>query len=244
MVRILLFLLFFTSASSGNTLFNENSEASYPGIRYYSYFLKKYVRSNGVIYSKAVNELPKLKAYFKRYKNNVPPEFDKSRDALAYHINLYNIAVLIAVLERYPVQSVMSESSGKFFQLNFSFRNKNISLDDLENKIIRPKFKEPLIHFALNCASISCPPLRPEVYTNKKLVSQLKSQASSYLRDKKFLSYNGQSNQVTIVELFKWYKDDFPNLTGFLNKYSPYKNIKPGASIVYSRYNWGLNEKK
>ena len=244
MVRLLMFLFVFTSTAQAKSLFNEDSQASYPGIRYYSAFLKKYVRSDGVLYAKAVKDLPKLKAYFKRFKKSAPPEFDKSRDALAYHINLYNLAVLIAVLERYPVKSVLKEDQGQFFKLKFSFRGKQISLDDLENTIIRPKFKEPLIHFALNCASISCPPLRREVYTNKKLRSQLKSQANSYLKKKAFLSYDAKKNEITIVELFKWYAVDFPDLVQFLNKYSPYKKIKPGASIKYSRYNWGLNEKK
>ena len=157
---------------------------------------------------------------------------------------LYNTAVVYGVLKKYPLRSVMKIKGVRFFQLSFYLNNKRISIDELEKKIILPIFKEPLVHFVLNCASYSCPPLRNRAYTGKKLKSQLVKQTKLYLKNKEFARFDAKNKTLHIIELFKWYKSDLGDARLFYKRYGPGapKNLN-SYKIKFISYNWNLNGK-
>ena len=120
--------------------------------------------------------------------------------------------------------------------------NQVYSLGYIEHKILRKQFNEPLIHFAINCASVSCPILLNEAYTADKLNLQLTDAAKTFLADagKNRIT----STKIEISKIFGWYKSDFTEdgtLISFLNKYSPVQ-IKKDAKVSYIDYNWNMNE--
>ena len=101
---------------------------------------------------------------------------------------------------------------------------------------------EPRIHFALNCASFSCPKLLNEAYTEDKLDQQLDMAAKEFINDpsRNIIS----ENKVQLSKIFKWYKKDFENngsLISYLNQYLKF-SISPDTNIEYIKYNWSLNE--
>jgi hypothetical protein len=118
--------------------------------------------------------------------------------------------------------------------------NKKLSLNDIENVIIRPTFKDARIHFALNCGAKSCPALLNEAYVGSKVLSQLESQTKKFINNKKFNTIS--SSALNISKLFDWYKVDFGNVQDFINKYSTIKSAK-AAAINFKEYDWGLNGK-
>ena len=126
----------------------------------------------------------------------------------------------------------------KFFQIG----GVETSLDEIEHSIIRKEFDEPRIHFAINCASVSCPPLLNEAFVSEKLESQLQKVAVTFIND-------ASRNKITpdavqISSIFLWFKGDFTkkgSLIDFLNLYSKVK-IKSNAKISHLDYNWNLNE--
>jgi hypothetical protein len=119
-----------------------------------------------------------------------------------------------------------------------------LSLGGIENGILR-KMDEPRIHFAINCASISCPKLLDEAYTASKINAQLDRAATEFINsDKNDIS----SNNPKVSSIFDWYAKDFTvngkkDVIAYINQYSETK-INPGATFSYKNYNWDLNEQK
>ena len=115
-------------------------------------------------------------------------------------------------------------------------------MNDIENNIIRKQFKEPRIHFAVNCASVSCPKLINKEYTKDNLNTLLTQQTKAYLADKNENVLGEKA--IVISNIFNWYKDDFAVAGGvidFINKYSS-ANVQSNAKITFKEYNWNLNE--
>ena len=118
-----------------------------------------------------------------------------------------------------------------------------ISLSGVENSILR-KMKEPRMHFAINCASISCPKLFNEAYTAAKINEQLDRVTKEFINsDKNEIS----KNSAKLSSIFDWYKKDFTEdgvtIVDFVNKYSDVK-IAKGTAVTYQNYNWNLNQQK
>lgn len=186
-------------------------------------------------------------------------------EKLAFWINAYNAFTLKIVCDNYPVKSIVDIGSGglvvghvlgttvwdkEFITIN----KKKYSLNDIEHKIIRKKFKEPRIHFALVCASISCPPLRNEAFTAENLDSQLNDQAKIFLNDNSKNVFDLKNREAKISKVLDWYEADFAEndkeLLKYLSKYLPpkiagdLKNYTGKWKIEYLDYNWNLNEFK
>jgi hypothetical protein len=117
--------------------------------------------------------------------------------------------------------------------------NKKYSLNKIENEILRPQFKDPRIHFAVNCAAKSCPPLYNHAYTAENLETTLEARTKTFINNTKYNTLTSKS--VKISRIFEWYSADFGNIQAFLNKYSN-KKINSEASVEYNEYNWDLNE--
>ena len=117
-----------------------------------------------------------------------------------------------------------------------------MNLDEVEHGILRKIFEEPRIHFAVNCASMSCPPLRNEAYTAIQLEQQLIEQTTNFINDSEYNKVTEE--QANVSKIFSWFKRDFTkngSLKDFLNQYSKNK-IGKGGDIKYMDYDWKLND--
>ena len=177
---------------------------------------------------------------------------------LAYWINLYNVNSSAIVAEKYPVKSIRDLSTDAIKRLNVfdkevvPFGSGMISLNTIENAQLREGFHDPRIHFAINCAAKSCPPIRKEPYAGAKVQSQLDDQVKTFLNGPTGMKFSGSTVHVTKVMDF--FKQDFETWGGgsasFLKKHSSDANRKKledaggNLKIAYDDYDWALNDRK
>jgi hypothetical protein len=202
--------------------------------------LRKYVTSEGKVnYPGIKAEKAQLDAYLQSLSEH-PPRHDWSQaKRLAYWINAYNAFTVQLIVEHYPLSSI-TELEKPWDQPFIQLGDQSYTLNQLENEIIRPNFQEPRIHFALNCAALSCPPLLNEAYTAEELEQQLAQQTRAFINSS---ANQIQPNQVKISKIFDWYGEDFDDLIPFLNRYSQQK-VNSDAKIIFLNYDWALNEEK
>lgn len=211
--------------------------------------LKKYVDKNGnVNYIGLKKDQKILDSYLTLLSSNEPSASWSKDEQLAYWINAYNAFTISLVVKHYPVASIKEIRPGISFinsvwDIKFiKIGKETYDLNNLEHGIIRKKFDEPRVHFAINCASYSCPALRNEAYTADKLDAQLTDAAKSFLADKNKNEFT--ADRITISKIFDWFTGDFKkngSLIDFLNKYAPVK-INAKAKIDYKDYLWSLNK--
>ena len=144
-------------------------------------------------------------------------EFDQwSRNQqLAFLINAYNALTVELILTEYPYLQSIKEL-GAFFsspwERNFFYLlDKKRSLDDIEHALIRGsgRFNEPLIHFAVNCASVGCPALRDEAYVADQLNAQLLDSTRRFLQDRSRNRFDAVNSELSVSSIFDWYSEDF-----------------------------------
>ncbi len=205
--------------------------------------LKKHVDENGFVdYKGFQNDVLELDGYLRMLSKDAPTDVWSRKELLAYYINLYNAATVKLIVENYPVKSI-KDISRPWGKNRVAIADKMISLDEIEHGILR-KMNEPRIHFALNCASISCPKLLNEAFTAEKINAQLELVTKEFINsDKNDIS----PSNAKISSLFDWYKKDFKvngkvDVIAFINRYSKVK-IDPNAKISYMKYDWNLNGK-
>lgn len=183
------------------------------------------------------------------------------KQRLAYWINVYNVNSVATVVEGYPVQSIRDLSTDPLIRLNvfkkdrIPFGGAAISLDTVENEKIRKGFHDPRIHFAINCAAKSCPPIRTEAYVGATLDAQLDDQARRFLNGPLGVRLEPDGNEldVHVTKIMDWFGDDFDQYPGgrkaFLRKYvSADKRQKLDAAtdldFEWDDYDWALNDWK
>jgi hypothetical protein len=146
--------------------------------------------------------------------------FPNGQSRLAYWINAYNAAVIKMVLTYYPISSVldvkppfplffMPDKSGFFLFQQMQFGGRAKSLYSLENGIIRKRFADPRIHFALNCASRACPRLPKRPFIAEHLDGQLDHETRRFLAEERNLSIDHKEKTILLSSIFKWYERDF-----------------------------------
>ena len=215
--------------------------------------LQKYVDWDGLVdYKGFQKDSLNLNYYLNELSTNPPDENSWSKnEQLAYWINAYNAFTVKLIIDHYPLESI--KDIGATIQIPFinspwdiKFININgnkLDLNDIEHAILRKKFIEPRIHFAINCASFSCPKLRREAYIADRLDIQLEEQAIQFIND-------SERNNITLAhakvsKIFSWFKGDFTkngSLKDFLNQYAKIK-IEEDVKISHVDYDWSLNEK-
>jgi hypothetical protein len=203
--------------------------------------LQKYVAQNGdVNYRGFKKDAKQLEDYLDELASNVPTKAWSRNATLAYWINAYNAYTIKLIVANYPIKSIkdINDPWGKKF---ISLGNKKYSLEEIENEILR-KMNEPRIHFAINCASYSCPKLLNEAYTESKMEPQLTAATKAFINDKS--KNNITTNKVQISRIFDWFAADFKSkgsVLDFVDEYSTTK-INNNATIAYKEYIWTLNE--
>ncbi|MEL7159723.1 MAG: DUF547 domain-containing protein [Bacteroidota bacterium] len=202
--------------------------------------LQKHVNHQGnVNYAAFKKEEAKLDAYLATLAKEIPTKDWPSKAALAYWINAYNAFTIKRILNDYPLKSIMDLDGGKPWDVKWiELAGKTYSLNQIEHEIIRPRFQEPRIHFAVNCAAASCPPLPNEAFTADNLNALLQKNTRSFIRNAR---YNQTEGAIKISKIFDWYGEDFGNLRNYLNKYLA-EPLPVGEKIGFKEYDWALNE--
>ena len=217
-----------------------NPSSSGVNIDHFSWtlLLNKYVDDNGLVdYKGFVKDKEKLVHYLNALSKQLPADDWSVQEQLAYYINIYNAHTVHLILENYPVKSI-KDIDGAWTKDFVQIGDIETSLGALEHSILR-KMNEPRIHFAINCASGSCPKLLNEAYTTDRLDEQLNKVTRGFI--------NSDNNTITqekvaLSRIFKWYKNDFfdGDLITYINQYSDV-TIASGSKIRYKEYDWGLN---
>ncbi len=214
----------------------------------YNRLLGKYVTRGSVKYAGWKNNAGDMKA-IQDVVDGIANEKISSaskKGQLAFYLNAYNAWILHEALAKYPTKSVKDVLFTFFTSQRIKVAGEQMSFNHLEKDIIRPKFGEPRVHFALNCASRSCPPLKQEAFQAEKLDPQLEKLATAFVNSEKGVMYSKETNSAALSAIFNWYKDDFKGEGGpvaFINKRrsAPLPN---DAKITFQNYDWSLNEAK
>ncbi len=240
--RVGFYLLLFVSSSIGSAKNLPEWTATYNTL------LGKYVSGDGVKYADWKSNPGDMKA-IQDVVDGIAAEnvADLSKEEqLAFYLNAYNAWILHEALNKYPTKSVKDILFTFFTSKRIKVAGGNMSFDHLEKDIIRPRFNEPRVHFALNCASRSCPPLNREAFRGEQLGPQLESLTVAFVNSNKGVNYLPAKKTAALSAIFNWYKDDFKAVGGpisFINKRRK-EPLPDDARITYQDYDWSLNEVK
>ncbi len=234
-----------------STLFNRNysraqSENNLSEI--WNSLLSEYVSDRGLVnYEGLLDKKRDIEKYISFLKDNAPQKSWSEPEKLAYWINTYNVNTVWLILEHYPLKSIMDIKEGEKTAWDIKFieiKGQTYSLNDIENNILRKRFREPRIHFAVNCGAYSCPKLYNKAFVASDLNERLNILAKEFINNKNKNIL--KQNKIRISRIFEWYGDDFNkegSLIDFLNKYSDVK-ISADARVDYLEYDWRLNKQK
>jgi uncharacterized protein DUF547 len=202
--------------------------------------LQRYVDEQGRVAYRdlAVRDGATLDAYLQSLATANPDALSQP-EQIAFWLNAYNAHVLRGVLDGYSAEGFFGRK--RFFSFyDFPVAGTTRTLDDIENGILRARFHEPRIHFALVCASTSCPKLRREAYRGERLDAQLDDQARGFLSDRTRNQFGpGESARVSMI--FKWFQGDFDAAAGsvpaFIGRWVPVQF----KTLSYLDYDWTMN---
>ena len=242
---VIILLLTISGYSVTHTLWQNNNCAQEIDLKLdhssWDKLLKKHVDNKGnVDYKGFTKDVTALQNYLDYLAKNRPTDKAPKPERLSYYINLYNAATVKLILDNYPTKSIKNIKNpwGKNI---VHMGNEKISLGDLEHKILR-KMDEPRIHFAINCASYSCPKLLNTAFNSVNIEKLLEQTAVDFVNDTKRNVLTKE--KASLSEIFNWYKKDFTekeSLIDYINKYS-FQKLTSNTKISYLNYNWALNE--
>ncbi len=244
LLQVLVLFSLLCNASESNAFEDKVSEEA-PRMNYmlWKQVLDKFVDVNGRVDYAGLKRNPKeFNAFVKKIQNWPLVNGLEQQEIMAFWINVYNVFAIKLVLDNYPLNSI-KEVSKPWDTKFFTIGGREMSLGMVEHEILRD-FGDARIHFAINCASMSCPPIAKVPYTSRNLDKLLEKQTRKYIN-------NSVNNKITnkeykLSQLFKWFKKDFVVHAGsvkqFINNYSTVK-IGKQSNAGYIRYNWDLNEK-
>lgn len=180
-------------------------------------------------------------------------------EQLAYWMNLYNISTVKLIVDNYPLDSILDMSTGIINKYNIFDKEvvplggRLVSLNYIEHEMIRKGFEDPRIHFAINCAARSCPPMRQEAFTGASVDKQLDDQTTRFINANTHIDRRGEKATVTVTKIMDWFDDDFEDWGGghevFIRKYlrgDAGRRLSGvgSVSIKYADYDWSLNDWK
>ena len=201
-------------------------------------FLKKYVSDNKVDYNaikKNPSELDEILKIIADYELTKDENTNK-----AFLVNAYNLLVIKGIYTKFPVKSPL-DITGFFDKSMYTIVGKKVTLNDIENKMLRAKYNDARLHFALVCGANGCPPLMSEAYVPKTLEAKLDQQATKALNNPNFIKISG--DKIQLSQIFEWYKEDFKNKEiEFINSFRENK-LNPKSKFSYYPYDWSLNKK-
>ena len=262
-----IFIAAFTNISSATETKNwlTSNETNTTAIDHQSWqlILNKYLISNdpsgvNLFDYKQVSSKDKktLEKYLISLQERDPRSYNKAEQK-AYWINLYNALTVQLILNNYPVESI-TKLGNTFFSFGpwdddaAGIAGITLSLNDIEHKILRPIFKDPRIHYAVNCASYSCPNLSGQAYTSSNTDQLLNDGAFEYINHPRAVKFDG--DDLLLSSIYDWYLIDFgDNTTSLLNHLKQYASDSLKKKLmsfdvesddIDHHYNWQLNEVK
>jgi len=166
-------------------------------------------------------------------------------EQMAFLVNAYNAFTVEKILTRYPdIASIWD--FGKIFgnpfkDEFFTLLGRRMSLDAIEHGTLRKSYREPRVHYALNCASVGCPMLREEAYVAARLERQLEEQAVRFLSDRSRNRFRG--GRLEVSRIFDWFKEDFEPRQAYFTRYASLLGYPGGeAPLSFLDYDWSLND--
>ena len=208
--------------------------------------LQQYVSENGKVnYKGFVKEKNQLERYLNTLSANPVGSNWSEAEQMTYWINAYNAFTVKLIVDHYPLKSIKDISNGilskpwdiKFFKIG----GVNFDLNTIEHEILRKQFIEPRIHFAINCASFSCPKLRNEAFVAERLEEQLEDQTKSFINNSDKNIINESTTKLS--KIFNWFESDFTkveSISSFIKKRSD--SFSEQNEVEYLEYIWTLNE--
>ncbi len=192
---------------------------------------------------------PRFEAYLGQLNHVNPKQLPSRADRLAFWINAYNAFAIKGILDGYSPRTLFGRYR-YFISRDYAVGGAAINLYDLEQKLLIPDFGEPRIHFAIVCASQSCPKLSSRAYTADKLEEQLEQGARGFVNDTRKNRFDREQKIASLSKIFKWFEKDFAAHSGSLLEYvkqyvndpelvldmegSPYR-------VEFLEYDWRLN---
>ena len=233
----------------GVFVFGATVQAGQVDYRLYEKLLKKHVRDGVVSYRGFKQDEATLDRFLKVIENTDLNALSQ-QGKFAFYINAYNAWTIKLILTGYPgIESIKDLGSllrSPWKKEIVRVGGKAITLDNVEHDILRAEYKDPRIHFAVNCASKGCPILQSTPYYSETLDQQLNQATADFINDSKHNRLEG--NTLYVSSIFKWFKEDFPGgVTAFFLQYaqSDLKNrleqVKDDVKIKYLDYDWSLN---
>ena len=237
-----------SNASSGKTVNHDGWDA----------LLKRYVRTdktglNRFAYGRMTDsDKARLSGYVNKLTKVKITGFTRD-EQLAYWLNLYNSLTIKVIVDHYPVRSIRDIdispgifSNGPWGRKLVRVEGRELSLDDIEHRILRPIWRDPRIHYGVNCASIGCPNLQDRAFTGKNAGKLLNIGARQYINSPRGVSIS--KDKVTVSKIYSWFAYDFGNSEkGVLLHLIKYADPKLAAQlrklgrIHDAEYDWGLN---
>jgi Protein of unknown function, DUF547 len=221
-----------------------SASAQSPETAPFDALLRANVKSGQVNYP-GFQDAAALKAYLAELAK--PAKLDTKAEQLAYNINAYNAFAIQGILDGLSPSSFIGRQ--RYFRLQeWPLAGKRISLYDLEHAVLRP-LGDPRMHFAIICASKSCPFLRSEVYTASKLDAQLDEQARQFVNDPSRNRFDKTTKTAYLSEIFKWFDEDFRgpgSVQKYIAKYVDDSEVarllaSDGFRVEWVPYDWSLN---
>jgi len=205
-------------------------------------FFKTYVNDGKVAYS----EIHKNQNSLNELMNIAKAISVTKEDAEVYQafwINAYNVSVIKGIIDNYPTKSPL-DNAGFFDKTTYSLAGKNITLNDIEHKLLRAQFNDARFHFVLVCGAVGCPPLVNKAYLPNTLDAQLEAQTKIAINGN-FIKVNTKRKRVEASQIMEWYKEDF-TMNGkteidFINQYRTEK-LEGKYKLSYFTYDWTLNK--
>jgi hypothetical protein len=224
--------------------------------------LRASVRDGGFDYAGLKKDRTEFDAYTTELRAVTPEQLAgwNEKQRFAFWLNVYNAFCIRQVVDNYPLESIRDLDGA--FGLNSVFKkefipmrphhpdgkNDDLSLNDIEHEILRKRFKDARLHAAVNCASLSCPPLRNEAFVAARLYEQLEEQMRAFVADTTRNRIDPQGGKLRVSEIFKWFEEDFErdaeSVKEFLIRFAPAEKAAfiRSTKLRYLDYDWALND--
>lgn len=204
---------------------------------------------NGIVDYPGIQRDDRLSVYLAQLDRVDPNAFATRNERLAFWINAYNAFAMKGILDHYSPVSYVGRYR-YFIGQDYRVGGETINLYDLERKVLIAQFYEPRMHFAIVCASMSCPKLHPWTYEPNELDRQLEQVAKEFINDPTRNRFDRRQKVASLSMIFKWFEEDFSTAAGSVLAYvSRYiedpalarELAEPGYRIEFLEYDWSLN---
>ena len=210
--------------------------------------LRAHVKDGWVDYG-AIAHDQRFSDYLRQLDRLDPNRLPTPEDRLAFWINAYNAFAIKGILDGYSPRTLFGRYR-YFIGQSYRVGGVTINLYDLEHKLLIPEFREPRLHFAIVCASMSCPKLQFHVYTGNQLEAQLEESTKAFMKDPTKNRFDRERKIANLSMIFQWFEEDFVAHSGSLMNYVKHYLIEPGLArelettpyaVQFLEYDWRLN---